>query len=133
MEAPVKPTVPILVVEDQALVALALEQALEDGGYSVVCAYSGAEALAIIEDRPALLAGLITDIRLGDGPDGWAVARRARQVYPGVPVVYISADSARDHGAEGVPGSLSLHKPFAAAQVVVAISTLINKAAPAVG
>jgi DNA-binding NtrC family response regulator len=85
------------------------------------------EALHELESGADTLGALVTDIRLGDGNDGWQVARRARELRPLLPVVYMSGDSAVDHASQGVPHSIMVQKPFAAAQIVTAVSTLINK------
>ena len=68
------------------------------------------------------------DIRLGAGPDGWAVARRARELVPTMPVVYMSGDSSPEWSSKGVPNSLMVAKPFAPAQIITAVSTLLNAA-----
>ena len=109
MEKPVL----ILLAEDEPLIGLSVRESLEEGGYAVHVAATGREALAAIEGDDFELAGLITDIRLGGGPDGWALARRARELKPELPVVYISGDSAHEHRARGVPDSLMVQKPFA--------------------
>lgn len=70
---------------------------------------------------------MITDVNLGCRRTGWDVARRARELCPMIPVVYVTGDSERDWAAQGVPFSALLAKPFAPAQVVVALATLINK------
>ena len=118
----------ILVVEDEHLIGLTVKDALQDGGYAVRHVASGDEAIAFLEQEEPKPCAVITDIRLGTGPDGWAVARRARELNSAVPVVYMSGDSAQEHSARGVPRSLMLQKPFAPAQVVTAISTLLNEA-----
>ena len=49
---------------------------------------------------------MLTDIRLGAGPDGWSVANRARELNPDMPLVYMSGDSAHqwtEHGVSGQP------------------------------
>jgi DNA-binding response OmpR family regulator len=123
MENPV-----LLLVEDEALVAEALQVDLEEGGYQVVLADDGQAALEAIDSNLHDFAGVITDIRIGAGPDGWDVARRGREVKPTVVVVYITGDSAADWAAKGVPNSIVLQKPFADAQLVIAVSTLLNQA-----
>lgn len=120
----------ILFAEDDELIALSLQDALEYAGFTVHHVVAGPEALAAIEAHQADLSGLITDIRLGDHVDGWAIGRRARELIPHVPVVYISGDSAHEHTANGVPDSVMLQKPFAPAQLVTAISTLLNALPP---
>lgn len=119
----------LLLVEDEALILHVLEDALTDAGYTVATAMSGAEAIAALDDGGRELAGLVTDIRIGDETSGWDVARHARGLVPLIPVVYMSGDSAADWPSKGVPNSAILQKPFAAAQLVTAISHLLNEAA----
>jgi len=98
---------------------------LADRGYDVIWSGGGMEALGMLDDRVAEIAGLITDIRLGEGPSGWKVAHHGRELRPELPVVYMTGDSAGDWTARGVPNSVLLQKPFAPAQLVTAISTLL--------
>lgn len=117
----------LLVAEDEALIRCAMEQTLESGGFDVVAASSGDAALQMLIDSETQFAGLVTDIRLGDGIDGWALARKARELIPDLCVVYITGDSAADWPAKGVPGSMVLQKPFADALLLTGISTLLNE------
>jgi DNA-binding response OmpR family regulator len=102
----------LLLVEDEPLVALAMQDALEDAGYNVIMAENGHAGAAALESSIGEVAGLITDIRLGSGPDGWRLARQARERRPELPVLYVTGDSARDWSAQGVAGSTVLQKPF---------------------
>lgn len=120
----------VLVVEDEPLIGLTVEDALGEAGYDVRLISKSVEALHELESATLVLSALVTDIRLQGGKDGWQVARRARELNPTLPVVYMSGDSAIDHSSQGVPHSLMVQKPFAAAQIVTAVSTLINKAPP---
>ena len=86
----------------------------------------GTKALAEFQAGASRFRAVITDIRLGAGPDGWAVARRARELVPNMPVVYMSGDSAPEWSSKGVPNSLMVAKPFAPAQIITAVSTLLN-------
>jgi DNA-binding response OmpR family regulator len=73
----------------------------------------------------------VTDINLGSGKlDGWNVARRAREIDPEFPVVYMTGDSADEWASKGVPNSILITKPFAPAQLVTAISQLLNSGTP---
>jgi DNA-binding response OmpR family regulator len=120
----------LLLVEDDAAVMLVLEDALVEAGFSVLTASDGDSAICELEKEPNRFKGLITDIRLGPGPDGWAVAKRGRELSPNLPIIYLSGDSIREWTANGVPNSVSLEKPVAMAQVVVAVSQLLNAAGP---
>jgi CheY-like chemotaxis protein len=114
----------ILAVDDDALVLDVIVSALTDGGYAVLEAGTAEEAIAILEQRAGDLAGVVSDVNLGRGkPPGWDVARRARELNPGIAVVYLTGDSAHEWTAYGVPHSVMLDKPFAAAEVVVAVAS----------
>lgn len=117
---------PLLVIDDETLIRLDLVDVLEDGGYAVKDVVDGGAGLAEIEIRDDL-RGLITDINLGTDINGWQVARRARKKFPKLAVVYITGDSASQWPAEGVPNSMVLQKPFADAQILNAITTLLNQ------
>jgi DNA-binding response OmpR family regulator len=73
---------------------------------------------------------LVADIGLRGKIDGWEVARQAREIDPEFPVVYMSGASAADWPSKGVPNSIMLEKPFAPAQLVTAVSNLLNSGSP---
>ena len=114
----------VLLVDDEVLIQFMLEDALTQAGYGVLLASSAAEAEAQLTAKAPALFGLITDIRLGQGASGWEVAKRARQINPTLPIVYISGDSRADWMARGVPGSRLVSKPFIAEEVVSLLETL---------
>jgi DNA-binding NtrC family response regulator len=117
----------VFVVEDEQLIQDVLEIPLRDGGYEVAKAASGEEAIAMLEAEGAGCQALITDVNLGRGKlSGWDVAKRARELNPCLPVIYMTGDSGHDWAANGVPNSLLLMKPFAPAQAVTAVSQLLN-------
>ncbi len=118
----------VLVVEDEALIQDIVVTVLQEGGFAVVTAKNAAEAIQLLDNDPLGFQALIADIRLGSGPNGWAVAKHGRELNPQLPVVYMSGDSGVDWAANGVPQSLMLQKPFAPAQIVTAVASLINQA-----
>jgi len=123
------PRVAILVVEDEALIRSLVQEALEQSGYAVELVSNGADAIARIESETDTIKGLVSDIRLGAGPSGWDVARRARELIHDLPVVYMTGDSAGEWNSLGVPNSVLVVKPFAVDQVVTAVSSLLTDAA----
>jgi len=127
MSALPESSVLVLAADDDRLILEIIEQALESGGFATLRAGDGSEALSNLDMHAETIQALITDIRMGDGPDGWDVARRARELNPRLPVIYMSGDSAGDWSAQGVPGSVMLQKPFAPAQIVTAVASLINQ------
>jgi CheY-like chemotaxis protein len=118
----------VLIVEDDPLIHAIVQESLSDGGYQIDVASSGENAVNLLEVSNGKYRALVTDINLGiDGITGWDVARRAREINPAFPVVYMSGDSAEDWASQGVPNSIMLSKPFAPAQLVTAVSQLLNE------
>lgn len=109
----------LLLVEDEILIRDLLQTALEDSGYSVVTVSHSGEAIQILDGIGGqAISALITDVQLGEGPDGWALARTARKLQPQLPIIYMSGQDARDWPSRGVPNSLFLQKPLTISQVV---------------
>ncbi|NPV82678.1 MAG: PAS domain S-box protein [Candidatus Aminicenantes bacterium] len=79
----------ILLVEDDALIALMESELLQSGGYEVVTALTGEQALEIFSSDPDLDLVLM-DIDLGPGMDGGETARRML-AEKDIPVVFISS------------------------------------------
>lgn len=119
----------ILVVEDDQSIQTIIEGALADGGFEAAIASSGEEALTLLLDKGKYRA-LVTDINLLGRIDGWEVAKRAREIDPAFPVIYMTAAAADQWASHGVPNSTLLTKPFAPAQLVTAVSQLLNTAGP---
>jgi DNA-binding NtrC family response regulator len=117
----------VLVVEDEAIILGLLREVLGEGGFAVGLAGDAEEAIAALEDAEANYRALVTDVRLiRGGATGWDVARRARELDPTMPVVYITGDGAADWASQGVPKSVLVTKPFAPSQVLTAVSQLLN-------
>ena len=124
----------VFVVEDDVLIQQLLEDSLAEGGYSVRAAATGEEAIALLDEIGADLQALITDVDLAPGKlTGWDVARHAREISPELPVIYMTGASGHDWASKGVPKSMLLNKPFVPAQVVTAVSQLINDRASRMG
>jgi DNA-binding response OmpR family regulator len=121
----------IPIVEDDASIQAVVKEDLSDGGFTVVVASSGENATELLGALDAKFRALVTDIDLGrDKLDGWEVARRAREINPTFPVVYMSGSSAEDWASKGVPHSVMIAKPFAPAQLVTAVAQLLNAIPP---
>jgi DNA-binding NtrC family response regulator len=115
----------VLLVEDEFLIRDLVQTSLEDADFEVVTAGHGGEAIQLLDGDRQPVAALVTDVRLGSGPDGWAVARYARKLQPRLPVIYFSGHSAIDWPSEGVPNSVYLQKPLTAPQIVKAVREVV--------
>jgi CheY-like chemotaxis protein len=81
----------------------------------------------MLEAQGAEFNALVTDVILGGRHSGWEVAKRARELTEDVPVVYMTGGAAHEWASKGVPNSILLTKPFAPAQLITAVSQLLNK------
>jgi len=89
----------VLVIEDEEVIQGVIEDALTDAGFSPAIAASGEEAVTLLNGCGDKYRALVTDVGLRGKMDGWAVARRARQIDPEFPVVY-----RRARGPMGITG-----------------------------
>jgi len=77
----------VLVVDDEKSIRTIVEYALKDGGFEVVSASRGDDALEIVEKEPIDL--VVLDLML-PGIDGMEVCRRIR-AHRNVPIIMLSA------------------------------------------
>ena len=54
------------------------------------------EAFRPLQASETNFQGLVFDINLSDNMSGWAAARRARELIPNVPVIYVVTSGAGD-------------------------------------
>ena len=120
----------ILVVEDDALLQDMVQEALSEGGFETEITSSGEEAITILEGNKSKHRALITDVNLQGRLTGWDVAKRARELDPDLPVIYMTGAGVDQWPSHGVPNSLLLNKPFAPAQIVTAVAQLLNATPP---
>lgn len=85
----------VLVVEDDPVLALALEAALLDLGvaYIELCATTEEALQALRSDRPD---AIVLDVHLADRDDGWAVAELVDGIGPNPPRIIFSTGSPQD-------------------------------------
>jgi DNA-binding response OmpR family regulator len=125
----VSDAVTVLVVEDDQLIQVMVEEALSEGGFEAAIMASGEEAVALFKGASKYRA-VITDINLIGRLDGWEVARVAREADPSMPIIYMTGTHGEEWASKGVPNSILLTKPFAPAQLVTAVSQLLNAGGP---
>jgi DNA-binding response OmpR family regulator len=129
-EREVSDAVRVLVIEDDQLIQLIVEEALSDGGFQSDVTGSGEEAMTLLQGNKTPYRAIITDINLAGKRNGWEVAQRSREIDPSMPVIYMTGTHAEDWASRGVPNSVMLTKPFAPAQLVTALSNLLNAVVP---
>ena len=108
----------VLVVDDEAAVCQIAARSLQASGCVVLQATDGAAAIELV-DRHGPPDLVLTDVMMG-GMDGAELARRLRDRWPALPIVFMSGYSAthlRKAGALDDPAKL-MEKPFTPQQLV---------------
>ncbi len=103
----------ILVVEDDAQVRETVVELLSELGYKVLKAPDAASALAVVESGVPIDL-LFTDVVMPGSLRSPELARRAKQVQPGIEVLFTSGytENAIVHGGRLDPGVSLLSKPY---------------------
>lgn len=109
-----------MLVEDDALIAVALEGSLLDAGAkSVTICSTSAEALAALRDHKP--DALVLDVHLADRDDGWAIAELVNSVGPKPPRIVFSTGAPQDIPAEIADLGPVLAKPYDHGELVAAL------------
>ncbi|UVW27805.1 response regulator [Massilia sp. H6] len=122
----VQPGARILIVEDDNFVRESMVSSLEAFGHMVSQAADGEAGLRALEHaRPDLI---ITDY-LMPGITGAELMQRARQIYPGIPMI-IATGYADMHAIDEVLGDdILLRKPFQLAELAISVERALERAA----
>jgi CheY-like chemotaxis protein len=128
MQTALRPDVPIriLLVEDEVLIAEWVAESFSEQGFAVRTVSNARDALQHL--AAARVDVLFTDINLGDGMDGTALARHARAMLPDLPVIYASARVGGLEPQQRVPGALFVRKPYDPEAVGRIIASLLDAA-----
>jgi len=111
---------PLLVVEDDALVRMLIVEVLEELGYSVVEAADATAALEILNATQPL-ALMMTDIGLPD-MDGKELAAKARKIRPLLPILFASGYG---DNLDVPEGTQLIGKPFSIDQLRDKVHSLL--------
>ncbi|MDO9430617.1 MAG: response regulator [Pseudomonadota bacterium] len=113
----------LMIVEDEVLVAMVLNDALEAAGHHVLdLTDRHAEALEVAKASKPDLA--LVNIRLAGSDDGVALAEQLKALD--IPVLFISGQSSRARSAR-TAAIASLPKPYDAADMVIAVAYLLAR------
>ena len=111
----------ILVVEDEPIVALSLQDMLEELGYEVVGpAFRLAPALELA--GAAAIDAAILDVNMGDGESYGVADRLAERSIP----YFFATGYGREGVAPGYERSPVLQKPYREAQIAAALRALLG-------
>lgn len=115
----------VILLEDDPLIQLCTQEALELAGYEVLPASDGNEALRLLAKSPDVEV-LMVDVRLKGQFDGWEFARLAREDHPAMRIIYTTTAESGEYQARAVENSVLLQKPYTLDRAVHAVQQAVN-------
>ncbi len=120
---------PLLVIEDEPSVMSFVRRALERGGYSVVGASSGTQALELLGTQQFL--GIVSDMRTPGNVDGGGVYQWIRANRPELKnrIVFITGDIVNEETVAILKetGAPCVEKPFRVQDLLATVEQTIGK------
>lgn len=117
----------VLIAEDEPTILMLAESFLRDAGFETLSASNGAQAIALLNEG-SVFDILVTDIDMGNGPNGLAVAAEARSRFAGLHVVYASGAVRTDGlNAQMVDDAVFLQKPYDGPGLIEAVSRAMGE------
>ena len=122
----------ILLTEDDAAVRSSCERLLVRAGYQVIAAPDGSSALRELRTAPVPFDLLLSDVVM-PGMSGSELARRAKEMQPGIGVLFMSgyADDDVVHNAVASSAATCITKPFTVQSLCDAVLTALAQRADA--
>ena len=122
---PSRPSVVVVVAEDDLLIRMMAVDALTDAGFVVIEAVQAAEALKILSVQADAVQALFTDIHMPGGMTGLELAHHVRSEWPWIALLVASGNSWPS--PEALPaGSRFLPKPYDPDHVVQHVRELVD-------
>jgi CheY-like chemotaxis protein len=123
--APASGTETILVVEDNEGVRAYARAALEQRGYSLLEAADGEAALELARNHPGKISLLLTDVVMPQ-MSGPQVARRLRELRPGLKVLYMSGYAKPSIEVDLRQGEAMIQKPFSPTAIAESVRKILG-------
>ncbi len=116
----------ILILEDEALIAIDIEMTLEAAGHKdISVCHTADDALRSIEKAVPKMA--LLDFNLGGGKTSLPVAERLKAI--GVPFIFLSGyTKSTVELPQGLKGVRRLAKPFQSAELAAVVESTLNSA-----
>jgi len=117
----------VLVVDDESAVRAIAARSLEHGGFRVLQAPDGVDALELV-DRHGPPQLVLTDLMM-PGIGGAELARRLKERWPALPIIFMSGFSTAELRLQGAIGSEAglIQKPFSPGRLVAAVAAVLAR------
>jgi CheY-like chemotaxis protein len=116
----------ILVIEDDPGLRALIQEVLSSKGYSVLVAPDGVDALRLVEEYPAEIQLLLTDLTL-PGASGQEVAVRISALRPRIALLFMSGYASKELAQNGnLPEGNFIPKPWTPRALCEKIDAVLN-------
>jgi CheY-like chemotaxis protein len=121
----------ILVVEDEGLLRDMVRSILEGGGYRVLEADSGGNALEVWQAQEGKIELLLTDIMLPRGISGLELARRLQERQPHLKIIFTTGRAMRDLDRDAFEkiNAQFLQKPYQHNELIQLVKNVLAREA----
>jgi CheY-like chemotaxis protein len=109
----------VLIVDDEPLVRMTIADMLRLGGFEVLEAGAGAQALQLLAACEQPVAAVVSDVRM-PGIDGVDLSHRVRSAHPQMPIVLVSGEANPDPALLPA-GARFLRKPARLRDLIAAV------------
>jgi CheY-like chemotaxis protein len=115
----------VLVVEDEVLIRSSIAEYLRHCGYRVLEAANADEAITILQKSTLQVDVMLSGVAMPGAIDGFGLARRARELRPGLEVILAGTVERAAHEAADLCEESPLPKPYEPQVVVDRIKRLL--------
>jgi len=114
----------VLVVDDEPLLRKLMRLELEEGGFQVLTAENGRDAMKVSRSHRGEIDVLVSDVMM-PGMDGPALVQELLESDPNLPVLFVTGSTERVplHKNERFP---FIEKPFSPGNLVVTVRRLLH-------
>jgi two-component system, response regulator PdtaR len=109
----------VLIVDDEPLVRMTIADMLRLGGFEVLEAGAGTQALQLLSASEQPVVALVSDVRM-PGINGVDLSHQVRSAHPQMPIVLVSGDTQPDPTQLPV-GTRFLRKPARLRELVATV------------
>ena len=116
----------VMVLEPDVIVRTEIADYLRECGYRVIEGVTAADTWAIIAAKIKVDI-VFSEVHLAGGTDGFALARRLRQIQPGIDVILVSGVAGAAEKCKDLCEDGPFDKPYRSEDVVARIQLLLER------